>query len=63
MLEVPAPSTGVITKILVAEGKTVKAGTVLGILTEGEVAAAKPAAPASATNLKKPLKNLSKALI
>lgn len=36
MLEVPAPGPGVITKILVAEGKTVKAGALLGVLTEGE---------------------------
>jgi 2-oxoglutarate dehydrogenase E2 component (dihydrolipoamide succinyltransferase) len=43
MLEVPAAAPGVITKILVEEGKTVKAGTVLAILTEGEGGAAKAA--------------------
>lgn len=45
MLEVPAPSNGVITKIFIKESEKVKAGTVLGILTEGAAAtAAKPAA-------------------
>ncbi len=46
MLEVPALSTGVITKIYIKEGEKVKAGTVLGILTEGAAAATttKPAA-------------------
>ncbi len=38
MLEVPAPAPGVVTKISVPEGKTVKAGVVLAILTEGEAA-------------------------
>ena len=41
--EVPSPVTGVITKILVAEGQTVPVGTELAEVTiEGEVAAAAP---------------------
>lgn len=36
MLEVPAPAPGVITKIVVQEGTTVKADALLAILTEGE---------------------------
>ncbi len=54
MLEVPAPSSGVIEKIIIAEGSTVQAGAVLAIIREGEVAApaatatpAVPPAPAS----------------
>lgn len=41
MLEVPAPDNGVITEILIGEGKTVKAGTVIALLTEGEATPAK----------------------
>lgn len=49
MLEVPAPAPGVITKILVKEGQTVKAGTQLAILTEGEAGTVKAAAKADKT--------------
>ena len=45
VLEVPAPSAGTLTKIVVEDGVTVTAGDVLAILEEGEVAAA--AAPAA----------------
>ncbi len=44
VLEVPAPTSGTIAKIIVEDGATVEAGDVLAILEEGEVAAA-PAAP------------------
>ena len=47
VLEVPAPSSGVITKIVVENGATVVAGDVLAILEEGEVAAAAPAEAAA----------------
>lgn len=43
MLEVPAPSAGVIEKIIIPEGSTVQAGAVLAIIREGE--APKSAAP------------------
>ncbi len=46
VLEVPAPTSGTISKIVVEEGATVTAGDVLAILDEGEVAA--EAAPAAA---------------
>jgi len=46
MLEVPAPTTGVITEIKHNEGDTVNAEQVLAILQEG-AAAQKPAAPAA----------------
>ncbi len=49
MLEVPAPAPGVITKILVKEGQTVKAGAQLAILTEGEAGTVKAAAKADKT--------------
>lgn len=54
MLEVPAPQDGVIEKIIVKEGTSVKTGEVIAVLREGAVAqAAKPeaktAAPAAAT--------------
>lgn len=39
MLEVPAPASGVIEKIIVSEGSTVQANTVLAIIREGEAAA------------------------
>jgi 2-oxoglutarate dehydrogenase E2 component (dihydrolipoamide succinyltransferase) len=45
MLEVPAPAPGVMGKIIIEEGKTVKAGVVLATLIEGE---AQPAAKAAA---------------
>jgi 2-oxoglutarate dehydrogenase E2 component (dihydrolipoamide succinyltransferase) len=40
VLEVPAPTSGTLTKIVVEDGTTVAAGDVLAILEEGEVAAA-----------------------
>lgn len=43
VLEVPAPSTGVIKEIKVRNGATVTSGQVLAILEEGAVAAAAPA--------------------
>jgi 2-oxoglutarate dehydrogenase E2 component (dihydrolipoamide succinyltransferase) len=39
VLEVPAPSSGVLTKIIAEEGATVLAGDVIGLLEEGEVTA------------------------
>ena len=48
VLEVPAPASGTITKIVVENGATVVAGDVLAILEAGEVAAdAAAAAPAA----------------
>lgn len=35
MIEVPAPANGVLTAIAIPEGQTVKAGTLLGTVTEG----------------------------
>ncbi len=46
VLEVPAPASGTISKIVVEDGATVTAGDVLAILEEGEVAAEE--APAAA---------------
>ena len=64
MLEVPAPASGVIEKIIIAEGSVVKANELIAMIKEGAVApapapvapaasapvveAAKPAAPAAA---------------
>ncbi|MEK6805338.1 MAG: 2-oxoglutarate dehydrogenase complex dihydrolipoyllysine-residue succinyltransferase [Pseudomonadota bacterium] len=48
MLEVPATANGVLKEVRVAQGATVKAGDILGILEEGAAAAAKPAAAAPA---------------
>ncbi len=39
VLEVPAPASGVLTKIIAEQGATVLAGDVIGLLEEGEVAA------------------------
>lgn len=58
MLEVPAPRAGVIEKIEVTEGSTVKSGQLLATIREGEAAAAtsapapvqQAAAPAAATS-------------
>jgi len=44
MIEVPAPDNGVISQILIQEGQTVKAGTLLAILTAGEVSEKAPKA-------------------
>jgi 2-oxoglutarate dehydrogenase E2 component (dihydrolipoamide succinyltransferase) len=41
VLEVPAPASGVLTKIIAEQGVTVLAGDVIGILEEGEVTASK----------------------
>lgn len=43
-LEVPAPSAGVLSEILVAEGEDVEVGAVLGRIAEGEAAATSEAA-------------------
>lgn len=43
VLEVPAPASGVIKSIKVADGTTVNGGQVIAILEEGEVAATAPA--------------------
>lgn len=48
VLEVPAPVSGTIMKIVVDNGTTVVSGDVLAILEEGEVAAAAPANPEQA---------------
>ncbi|MDJ0907881.1 MAG: 2-oxoglutarate dehydrogenase complex dihydrolipoyllysine-residue succinyltransferase [Woeseiaceae bacterium] len=48
VLEVPAPASGALTEIRIAEGTTVTAGDVLAILEEGEVAAAAEPAEAEA---------------
>jgi 2-oxoglutarate dehydrogenase E2 component (dihydrolipoamide succinyltransferase) len=50
VLEVPAPASGTLAKIVIEDGTTVVAGDVLAILEEGEVAAA----PATAAAAEKP---------
>ena len=45
VLEVPAPASGTIARIVVEDGATVVAGDVLAILEEGEIASAAPSAP------------------
>jgi pyruvate dehydrogenase E2 component (dihydrolipoamide acetyltransferase) len=47
-MEVPAPTTGVLTKILVETGKTVEVGTVLAVIESAD-AAAEAAPPGSAS--------------
>jgi 2-oxoglutarate dehydrogenase E2 component (dihydrolipoamide succinyltransferase) len=47
-LEVNAQAAGVLGEVAVAEGDTVNVGALLGTITEGATAAAKPAAPAPA---------------
>ena len=42
-IEVPAPASGVLGEIVVAEGETVSIGTVLGLIKEGTAAPTKPA--------------------
>jgi 2-oxoglutarate dehydrogenase E2 component (dihydrolipoamide succinyltransferase) len=49
VLEVPAPSDGVLREIRISDGTTVTAGEVLAVLEPGEVAAAAPSEPAAAT--------------
>ncbi len=48
VLEVPAPSPGILQEIKIADGATVTSGQVLAILLEGEGAAAQPVANAEA---------------
>jgi 2-oxoglutarate dehydrogenase E2 component (dihydrolipoamide succinyltransferase) len=48
VLEVPAPASGTITRIVAQDGATVTAGDVLAILEEGEVSAAAEPEPAKA---------------
>ena len=48
VLEVPAPSSGILQEIKIADGATVTSGQVLAILLEGAGAAAQPAANAEA---------------
>lgn len=48
VLEVPAPSSGTLQEIKIADGATVTSGQVLAILLEGEGAAAQPVANAQA---------------
>lgn len=47
VLEVPAPTSGTIAKIIVENGATVEAGDVLAIIEEGEVSVDAPAATAA----------------
>ncbi|MGH9494606.1 MAG: 2-oxoglutarate dehydrogenase, E2 component, dihydrolipoamide succinyltransferase [Candidatus Sulfotelmatobacter sp.] len=48
--EIPAPASGILQEIKVAEGATVGVNTIVGtIAADGEAAAAKPAAPAKPT--------------
>ena len=47
VLEVPAPSSGTLTEIKIADGATVTSGQVLALLEPGEAAAAAPAEPAA----------------
>ncbi|WP_273455427.1 2-oxoglutarate dehydrogenase complex dihydrolipoyllysine-residue succinyltransferase [Nevskia ramosa] len=48
MLEVPSTADGVLTEIRVQAGQTVKAGDVIGVVSEGAAAAAPAAPPAAA---------------
>ena len=48
VLEVPAPASGTIAKIVVENGATVEAGDILAILEEGEVSADTPVAASAA---------------
>jgi 2-oxoglutarate dehydrogenase E2 component (dihydrolipoamide succinyltransferase) len=57
VLEVPAPASGTIVKIVVDSGATVVAGDVLAILEEGEVAAAAESATESAPKLAAKIEN------
>jgi 2-oxoglutarate dehydrogenase E2 component (dihydrolipoamide succinyltransferase) len=57
VLEVPAPASGTITEIRVADGVTVVAGDVLAILEEGDGAVA--AAPAAEKETKAPVAEVS----
>jgi 2-oxoglutarate dehydrogenase E2 component (dihydrolipoamide succinyltransferase) len=48
VLEVPAPSSGTLQEIKIADGATVTSGQILALLAPGEVAAAETPAPAAA---------------
>lgn len=61
MLEVPAPSSGVIEKIIITEGSTVQAGAVLAIIREGEAAAQPESAPNAEANKTTPTAEAPKA--
>lgn len=52
VLEVPAPASGTISKIVVENGATVEAGDVLAILDEGAVADSAPSEPADTPAVK-----------
>ncbi len=45
--EIPAPASGVLQDIKVAEGATVQVNTIVGTISDGDGAAAKPAAPSA----------------
>ena len=51
--EIPAPASGVLQDIKVAEGATVQVNTVVGTISDGDSAAAKPAAPSAPVPAKK----------
>ena len=55
-VEVPAPSAGVLTEIVAADGVNVEVGAILGSIAEGEAAAAKPAAEATPEPAPEPAK-------
>ncbi len=46
--EIPAPASGILGEIKVAEGATVQVNSVVGVITDGDGAAAKPSAAAPA---------------
>lgn len=48
VLEVPAPNSGVLTKVLIDNGTTVTSGTLLAVIEPADAAQAKAAQPASA---------------
>jgi 2-oxoglutarate dehydrogenase E2 component (dihydrolipoamide succinyltransferase) len=50
MLEVPAPTNGVLREIKVADGSTVKSGELLAIIEDGAATGASTSAPASAAS-------------
>src|SRR5258705_12147834 len=49
--EIPAPASGVLGEITAAEGSTVQAKSVVGVITNGDGASAKPT-PAATTRAK-----------
>ncbi len=51
--EIPAPASGVLQDIMVAEGATVQVNTVVGTISDGDGAAAKPASAAPSAPAKK----------